>query len=55
MPGNVLKLLQKPLVLCIMNMTVEHIGSRTSVLLQAVLPLVAQDRIMAQNHLPPVV
>ena len=53
--GDFLELLYQPLIVGIMHMAVEHIGSWVSLFIQPILPVITQDRIMAQDKLAPVV
>ena len=54
-PGYLLKLFYEPLILRIMDMAVEHICPGIPVFIQAVLPVITYDWVMAQYHLSPIV
>ena len=51
-PDPPLELFQQTLVTGILDMPVQHIGFGISLFIQAVLPVIKKNRIMAQNHLP---
>ena len=49
-PGYLLKLLHKPLVPAVMDMTVEHISSGIAILIQAILSVITDNGVMTEHY-----
>ena len=50
--GDSRKVPHQPLIICVMHMSVKHKGPGTSILFPVKLSVIAEDRIMRQDHLP---